>query len=133
MLAKVFVLQKQYLQVTVDVRMKREEVKQATNALTELAENYKNLYRGIKDTSGEVVAVRNLWREGNKSKLMKIGIALIMFPDPSPVGDILGVGFLAAGAIQKGIQNQSLYVGDIKKTFESTLREVRSIKQNLRI
>ena len=67
-----------------------------------------------------------------KSKLIKIGVSLIMFPDPSPVGDIVGAGFLAAGAIQKGIQNQSLYVGDIKKTFENTLREVCSIKHNLR-
>jgi hypothetical protein len=49
------------------------------------------------------------------------------------IGEIVGAGFLAAGAIQKGIQNKSLYVGDIKKTFESTLKEVCSTKHNLRI
>ena len=113
--------------------MKREEAKQATKALTELAESYKDLYSGMKGTSREVAATKKLWREGNKSKLIKIGIALIIFPDPSPVGEIVGAGFLAAGAIQKGIQNKSLYVGDIKKTFESTLKEVCSTKHNLRI
>ena len=113
--------------------MKREEAKQATKALTELAESYKDLYRGIKDTSGETAATEKLWREGNKSKLIKIGVACIMFPDPSPVGEIIGAGLIAAGLVQKGIQNQSIYLGDIKKTFESTLREVQSTKQDLRL
>ena len=57
----------------------------------------------------------------------------VMFPDPSPVGEIIGAGFIAAGMVQKGVQKQSTYLGDIKKTFESTLREVCSTKHNLRL
>jgi len=133
LLAKVFVLQKQYLQETVGILMKSEEAKQATKALTELAESYKDLYGGMKGTSREAAATKKLWREGNKSKLIKIGVACIMFPDPSPVGEIIGAGFIAAGMVQKGVQKQSTYLGDIKKTFESTLREVHSTKQSLRI
>jgi hypothetical protein len=133
LLSKAFVLQKQYLQETVGILMKREEAIQATKALAELAESYKDLYSGMKGTSREAAATKKLWREGNKSKLIKIGVACIMFPDPSPVGEIIGAGFIAAGLVQKGIQKQSIYIGDIKKTFESTLKEVCSTKHNLRI
>jgi len=108
-----------------------EKAKQTTKAVAELTESYRDLYKGIKGTAWEAVATKKLWREGNKSRLIKIGVALILFPDPSPVGDIVAAGFLAAGAIQKGIQNQSLYIGDIKKTWDSTLKEVCSAKHNL--
>ncbi len=113
--------------------MKREEAIQATKTLTELTESYKDLYRGIKGTSREVDATKKLWREGNKSKLIKIGVACIMFPDPSPVGEIIGAGFIAAGLVQKGIQKQTIYLGDIKKTFESTLRDIHCTRQNIRL
>jgi hypothetical protein len=85
--------------------MKREEATQATKALAELTESYKDLYYGLRGTSRETAATKKLWREGNKSKLIKIGVACIMFPDPSPVGEIIGAGFIAAGLVQKGIQN----------------------------
>ena len=113
--------------------MRMEKAKHTTKALAELTESYRELYKEIEGTAREAAATRKLWREGNKSKLIKIGVALILFPDPSPVGDIVAAGFLAAGAIQKGIQNQSLYIGDIKKTWDSTLKEVCSVKNNLRI
>jgi hypothetical protein len=50
-----------------------------------------------------------------------------MFPDPSPVGEIIGAGFLVARAVQKGIQKRTLYISDLKKNLESTLRELNSI------
>src|SRR5665647_1252710 len=112
--------------------MDREVAIQTTKALTELTESYKDLYHGVKGASREVAATKKLWREGNKSKLIKIGVACIMFPDPSPVGEIIGAGFIAAGLVQKGIQNRTLYIGDLKKTFESTLRELNSTQSNLR-
>jgi hypothetical protein len=70
--------------------MKKDDAIQATKALTELSESYKDLYHGIKGTSREAAATKKLWREGNKSKLIKIGVDCIMFPDPSQVGEIIG-------------------------------------------
>ena len=113
--------------------MNRDAATQTTKALTELTESYIDLYHGVKGTSREVAATKKLWREGNKSKLIKIGVACIMFPDPSPVSEIIGAGFIAAGLVQKGIQNQANYLGDIKKTFESTLRDVHSTRQSMHL
>ena len=55
-----------------------------------------------------------------------------MFPDPSPVGEIIGAGFLVAGAVQKGIQKRTLYVSDLKKNLDNALKELNSAQYDLR-
>jgi hypothetical protein len=112
--------------------METEKIRNAIKVLNELAESSKDLHSAVKGTTQQVAATKKLWREGNKSKLIKIGVACIMFPDPSPVGEIIGAGFIAAGLVQKGIQKRTLYIGDLKKTFESTLRELNSTQSSLR-
>jgi hypothetical protein len=113
--------------------MKREEAIQVTKALAELSESYKDLYRGIKGTSGEGAATKKLWREGNKSRLIQIGMALIVLPEPTPVTPTIGACFIAAGVIQKGIQSRSIYMEDITKTLQNTLKEIVASKYNLQI
>jgi 6-phosphogluconate dehydrogenase len=109
-----------------------EKAKQASKSLFELAESYSELQKALKTTAKETAKTKKLWREGNKSNLIKIGVACIMFPDPSPVGEIIGTGFIVAGAVQKGIQKRTLYVSDLKKNLELTLREINSTQCNLR-
>ena len=111
--------------------MKIEEATQTTKALTELTESYKDLYRGIKGSSQEAAVTKKLWREGNKSRLIQIGMALIMLPEPTPVTPTIGACFIAAGAIQKGIQSRSIYIEDITKTLQITLKEIVASKYNL--
>ena len=108
-----------------------EKAKKTTKTLHELTESYSELHRAIKSTTRETTKTKKLWREGNKSNLIKIGVACIVFPDPSPVGEIIGAGFLVAGAVQKVIQNRTLYVGDIKKTLQNTLKDLNANQCNL--
>ena len=112
--------------------METEKIRNATKILNELAESGKDLHSSVKGSTRQITATKKLWREGNKSKLIKIGVACVMFPDPSPVTEIIGAGFIAAGLVQNGIQKRSLYIGDLKKTFENTLRELNSTQSNLR-
>jgi hypothetical protein len=104
-----------------------EKAKQTAKALGELTDSYAEVHRALRTTTRESAKTKKLWREGNKSNLIKIGMACIMFPDPSPVGEIVGAGFLVAGAVQKGIRNRTLYVEDIKKDLLATLKELNSI------
>jgi hypothetical protein len=113
--------------------MRLEEAKTAAKALTELSEYHKEFYAAMKSTRKQVSLTKRLWREGNKSRLIKIGVALIVFPDPSPCTEIIGAGFVAAGLVQKGIKNRSMYVEDITKTYQSTLKELCAAKYNLQI
>jgi hypothetical protein len=113
--------------------MEIEKIKTATKTMRELAECGTDFGCAMRGTTRQVAATKKLWKAGNKSRLIKIGVACIVFPDPSPVSEIIGAGFIAAGLIQKGIQNQSIYLEDIKKGLESTLREVNATKQSLRL
>ena len=111
--------------------MEIEKAKNAAKALDELSESEKDLFLAARDTTREVATAKKLWLEGNKSKLVKIGVAFMVFPDPTPVTPIVGASLIAAGLFQKSIQKRSLYLGDIKKTLERTLREVQLAKQSL--
>jgi len=113
--------------------MEIDKAKNAIKAVHELGKSREDLHAAMRGTTRDVAATKKLWREGNKSKLIKIGVACILFPDPSPVGEIIGAGFITAGLVQKGIQKQSIYLEDIKKTFGRTLKEIQSTKESLRL
>jgi hypothetical protein len=111
--------------------MKMEEIKTATKALNELNESYSDLFGALKGTARDVEATKKLWRDGNESRLIKIGVALIMFPEPTPISETVGACFVAAGAVKKGIQNRAIFLEDVTKTFKNTLKDVWTIKHSL--
>ena len=113
--------------------MKPEQAKTAAKALNELNESYVDMLGAIKGTADTAEATKKLWREGNKSRLIKIGLALVVFPEPTPISETIGACFIAAGAVQKGIQNRAIYIEDITKTFKSTLKDVLATNQSLRV
>jgi len=113
--------------------MKPEQVKATTEALKELNESYIDVIGAIKSTTNAVADTKKLWREGNKSRLIKIGLSLIVFPEPTPISETIGACFIAAGAVQKGIKSRAIYIEDITKTFKNTLKDVLATNQSLRV
>ena len=113
--------------------MKAEQIKTATKALKELSEDYIDLHDAVKGTANAVGATKKLWREGNKSRLIKIGLSLVVFPEPTPISETVGACFIAAGAVQKGIQSRAIYLEDITKTFKNTLHDVLETSRHLRV
>jgi len=111
-----------------------EQVKHTQKALCELTQSGMELHNAAKSTAQATAQTKKLWREGNKSNLTKIGISCILFPlDPTPVSEIVGAGFLIAGAVQKGVQKRTLYVCDLKKNCQSIQRELRATQNSLRL
>jgi len=113
--------------------VKTEKIKTAATALNELNESSIDLLNAVKETTKEVKDIKKLWRDGNKSRLIKLGLTLIVFPEPTPISETIGMCFVAAGAIQKGIQSRAIYIEDVNKTFQTMLKEVWTTKHNLRI
>jgi len=107
-----------------------EHLKATRKALTEMNESYIDLLRTTKETTRNIHATQQLWRAGYKSRLIKIGVALVVFPEPTPISEIVGAGFIAAGAVQKAIRSRALFMEDVKKTFQSTLKEISDIQQS---
>jgi hypothetical protein len=115
------------------LRLKTEEAKTVVNTLNELNGSYHDVVQTVKETISEVKTTKKLWREGNKSRLIKLGLALIVFPEPTPISETVGACFVAAGAIQKAIRGRGIYVEDVNKTFKAALEEVRSTKYNVQV
>ena len=108
-----------------------EQLKATRKALAEMNESYIDLLRETKGTAQSVHAAQQLWRAGYKSKLIKIGVALVVFPEPTSISDTVGACFIAAGAVQKAVRNRALFMEDVKKTFQSTMKEISAIKQDI--
>ena len=113
--------------------MKPEQVKATADALKELSEIYSDTIGAVKSSANVAADTKKLWREGNKSRLIKIGLSLIVFPEPTPISETVGACFIAAGAIQKGIKSRAIYMEDITKTFKTTLKDVLETTQSLRV
>lgn len=111
--------------------MKKDDAKNSVKALRELTESYVEVGRVVKASGMQVNQLRKLSQDGHKSRLIKIGLTLIVFPEPTPISETVGACFVAAGAIQQGIKNQSINIEDIPKTLQQTLNEVRSFKDKI--
>lgn len=110
--------------------MKLEEAKAIANALNELNESYADFLQSLNGTIREVKASKKLWNGGNKPWLIKLGLALIVFPEPI-LSDILGSLLIAAGTVQEGIRRRALHVEDIPKTFQNVMRELRASEERV--
>lgn len=111
--------------------MKTNDMKATVNALNELNESYGDLIQAMKGTIKEVKTTRQLWQNGKKSRLIKLGLALIVFPEPTPISETIGTFLVAAGAVQAGIRRRTIYVENVYKSFKDTLKEMRTIKDSL--
>ena len=113
--------------------MNIEEAKAMEKTLKELKERYIDFGNSMKDTANAVGSTKKLWREGNKSRLIKLGLTLVCFPEPTPISESIGACFIAAGLVQKGIQSKAIYLEDIKKTFKTTLKDVLETQNSIRV
>ncbi len=110
--------------------VKAAEIKALTTTVNELSESYTELAKTLRETTHSASAIRRLWRVKNKPILIKIGLALIAFPDPT-ISDVVGAALVAAGTVQMGIQHNTIYAEDVYKTFQNTFRELQNVKHDI--
>jgi hypothetical protein len=113
--------------------MKVEETKAAIKAVAEAIKERNELVSAIGDNGRVASDVKKVFREGNKSKLIKLGVALIVCPEPTPVSEIVGAGFVAAGVVQKGIRNRAGFAEDIGRNFKKAIKELGLARNQIRI
>jgi len=104
--------------------VKQEELKNVAVMLRELGLSYEETLDAMKGVAKESHFVRRLWRDGDKGMLIKIGLALIAFPDPT-VSDIVGTALVSAGIVQAKIKSSTLHIEDVYKTFPKLIKELR--------
>jgi hypothetical protein len=112
--------------------MKSSDLKALNEALKDLNESYSDFLCSMKDTVKEAKAAKKLWHNGEKPWLIKLGLALIVFPEPA-ISDILGSLLIAAGTVQEGIRRRALHVEDIPKTFKNMMKELQAAEESLKL
>ena len=105
----------------------KENIKELVNSVRELSTSYSEVYSLMKGTVNSVRDFRSLIGDeqgGSKSGLVKLGIALILFPDPT-ISDIIGMGLIATGLAYSKIKPPPIYIRDVYSTIENELDIIR--------
>jgi len=107
--------------------MNTEELKALTQAVQELGLSSQETAIAIRGFSKELHSAQRLWRKGGNPRLIKIGLALIAFPDPT-ISDVVGSALIAAGLLQLKMKRSALHVEDVYKTFPRVMKELATLK-----
>ena len=109
--------------------MEKKELKRMAVVLQELGLSYKETAEVIQEMSRDVNKAQKLWRGEQKSKLIKLAITLITFPEPTPISETVGAAVLVAGLVQNRIKKSTLHVEDVYKTFQDVNNDILKIRQ----
>lgn len=104
-------------------------MKRMAAVLQELGLSYTETLEVVSEMAKDVNNAKKLWRDGYKSKLIKIAITLITFPEPTPISETMGAVVLTAGLIQNRIKKSTLHVEDVYKTFQDVNDNILKIRQ----
>ncbi len=102
--------------------MKPEELKSAALALRELGLSFQEVSNAVGGVASDVRPLKGLWKTNGESKLIKMGLALITFPEPTPISETLGAFVLTLGMIQKKRGQSVLHIDDVYSTFQKVLQ-----------
>jgi hypothetical protein len=107
------------------------EWKIIVSMLQELGLSYEEALHAIKGAAKDLRSTKSLWKDGDKSRLVKIGLALIACPEPTPISETLGAFVLSVGIIQNKRKNSTLHIEDLYKTFQDINRSILRTRQEL--
>ena len=104
-------------------------MKRMAVVLQELGLSYKETLEVLHEMSKDVNNAKKLWRGEQKSKLIKLALTLITFPEPTPISETVGAAVLVAGLVQNRIKKSTLHVEDVYKTFQDVNNDILKIRQ----
>jgi len=107
------------------------ELKTTVTMLQELGLSYQETLEIMKGFTKDLRSTKSLWRDGDKSKLVKIGLTIIAFPEPTPISETLGAFILSLGLIQNRMKKSALHIEDIYNTFQDVNKSLLRIRQEL--
>ena len=105
-----------------------EEAEEIAASLYQLRKRLREQVRTINGVTDETrrlkeLVGRNVEAKDKDSWLIKAGVALILFPDPS-ITDLVGGCLIAAGMLKN--RNKQLTAADVYKEFHETMKNLAS-------
>jgi hypothetical protein len=114
------------------LNIENSDLKALSEVLRELNESYLDFASSVTGTVREMKNTKKLWHDGQKPWLIKLGLALIIFPEPV-ISDILGSLLIAVGSVQEGLRRRALHLEDVPKTFKNVLREIQAARESMHL
>jgi hypothetical protein len=103
-------------------------------AAKEIGESFKETADLVSGMSGALNEASQLYDHGcggaGKS-LISLGIAMVVFPEPFMVSDVLGGGLIAAGLLYNKIVPPPIYIDNIFETIQGQVKTLNSTGENL--
>ena len=103
-------------------------------AAKELGETFIETANVINGMNGAVKEVNQLYDHGYGgagNSMISLGIALVVFPEPFMVSDVIGGGIIAAGLLYNKIVSPPLYIDNVFETIEAQVRAIHSTGEDL--
>lgn len=111
--------------------MKKEEAQDFVEVLRQFSLSRKETVNTMDDLmrsfTADLRSTQKLWLRGQGSFLIKAGLALIAFPDPT-ITDIVGSALVAAGLVQLKMKRSALHMEDVYNTFSHVMKELTASK-----
>jgi len=108
--------------------VEKKELERMAVVLQELGLSYTETVEVIHEMSKDANNAQKLWRGQKKSKLIKIALTLITFPEPTPISETIGAAVLVAGLVQNRVKKATLHVEDVYKTFQEVNNDILKIR-----
>ncbi|OGD45839.1 hypothetical protein A3K70_04685 [Candidatus Bathyarchaeota archaeon RBG_16_48_13] len=119
--------------MTQDIR--KEDAKKIVKSLNERAENLEQFGRAQADLSKINTSIGKLGvtpeSSSQKSKLVSLGTALIIFPEPFGVSDVTGAAMIAAGLLAMKLKKKPLTIHEVKRDFTESIKELQKLRQTV--
>ena len=90
-----------------------------------------NLVSGMNGALNEVNQLYDHGYGGAGNSMISFGIALVVFPEPFMVSDVIGSGIIAAGLLYNHMVPPPLYIDDVFEAIQEQVKAIHSTGGNL--
>ncbi len=111
---------------------KTDHIVKAAKELGEfLHGNREPIINGMNGALKEVNQLYDHGYGGAGNSMISFGIALVVFPEPFMVSDVIGGGIIAAGLLYNNIVPPPLYIDNVFETIQEQVKAIHSTGEDL--
>jgi hypothetical protein len=114
--------------------MDESDLRDVAEAAKELGESYQEtacLLSGYAEGVQEANGLSGPGKKGTGAALVSFGVALIAFPEPTFISDVVGCGIVGAGLAYQRLVPPPLSVDDVYASIESQMASLGSSSKDL--
>jgi hypothetical protein len=114
--------------------MKTPKTDHAITAAKELSESFRDTATILSSFQSTMNEADNLYDHGYGGagrSMIKMGVTLVMIPEPFLVTDIAGCGIIAAGLLYNKAVPPPIYIDNVLETIQKQINEIHTTGENL--